>query len=205
MAKGTKKNTKSVTDIVDELVKDEVVEEIKTEDVTGLKEEVVDEVVTEEVTGLKEERKIRKQINRNALIPIVNFTNGTFTHTSLKTGANWTLDGFGATGEMEFGELMAINSSSSVVLTEPWIVILDEDAVDYLGLNSLYEKLVMPNKFEKFLRLDVDKTKEILEKAPTGFKLLVVSRVKQLITEGKFDSLSKKQLIEEICNVDLDS
>ena len=159
----------------------------------------------EQVKTTEPEIKVKKQIDRNTLIPVANFTNGTLIYISKKTGATWELIGFGATDEMELSELMSMRSSSPKFLGEPWLIVLDDEAVNYLGLSGLYENIIMPENFEQFLKMNIEQTKVFLEKAPTGMKQLIISKVKELIDKNQFDSIHKKKLIEEIFNIDLDS
>lgn len=166
---------------------------------------IPEKVAQSEELVVKSEPTVKKQIDRNTLIPIANFTNGTLIYISKKTGATWELIGFGTTDEMELSELMSMRSSSPKFLGEPWLIVLDDEAVDYLGLTGLYQNIIMPENFDQFLKMNIEQTKAFLEKAPKGMQQLIISKVKELIDKGQFDSIHKKKLIEETFNIDLDS
>jgi hypothetical protein len=153
----------------------------------------------------KEDKVIKKRkINKDEVVECKNITNGTLVYISKKTGAEYVMEGYGATENFEVGELITMKASYGKILTEPWMIILDDDIVDYLGLRHIYDKIVVPlDKIDSFFDKSVTQMKKALQSAPNGIKSLIASRARTLISEEKLDSISKIKLIEQILNVEL--
>jgi hypothetical protein len=164
---------------------------------------VSDEVVVTPTTEAPV-RKTKTELDRNMLVTVMNNTHGIFTYTSKKTGATWRLEGYGTTDEMELGELHSMKASAGRILNEPWLIVLDDDVVDYLGLTSVYKNVMRPEEVERFFNLSTEKMEEILKKAPSGVKTLIVAKAQDMITKGELDSMAKKALLEKMFNLDLE-
>lgn len=147
--------------------------------------------------------KIRKQLDRNMLVPVCSFVVGLLYYQSEKTGAIFRFSEFGAQDEIELHELRSMRSSMPKFLTEPWLIILDDEVVDHLGLNDLYEKILKPKSLDKLFKARPSVMRSILENAPRGMKRTVSARASQLIATGKLDSSTKRKIVEETCGVDL--
>lgn len=149
-------------------------------------------------------RKVKTELDRNMFVTVMNNTHGIFTYTSKKTGATWRLEGYGTTDEMELGELQSMKASAGRILNEPWLIVLDEEVVDYLGLTAIYKNVMRPEEVDRFFKLGVEQMEEILKKAPSGVKTLIVAKATDMITKGELDSMAKKALLEKMFNLDLE-
>jgi len=157
-----------------------------------------------EATPVKETvRKQKKKLNRNDLILVMNSTSDRLVHTSRKTGQEWLFTEYGQTDEMELGELVTMNNSSPAMLREPWLLILDEDAVEYLGLKKLYENILTEDEMEEFFNSDVEQMATILDKLPKGMKELIVGLAKKKVENKTLDSMAKIKLIEDKLKIEL--
>jgi hypothetical protein len=149
-------------------------------------------------------RQQRKQeVTLNDRIPVVNFTNGTLFYRSKKSGRVWDLVGFGAKDYMEMDELIAMRSSNPKLLTNPSLIILDDEAVNHLGLTELYKNIRMPDEIDKLFDMKFDEFVAVLSKSPVGMKQLIVNRAKVLIESGELDSRRIIKAIETECKVHL--
>ena len=147
--------------------------------------------------------KTRKQLDRNMLVPVCSFVVGLLYYKSERTGAVYRFTEFGARDDIELFELQSMRSSMPRFLTEPWLIILDDEVAEHLALTDLYEKILKPQSLDKLFKAKSSKMRTILENAPKGMKKVVAARASQLAQAGKFDSMSKRRIIEETCNVDL--
>lgn len=182
-------------DVDAELAEDELIEEV---------EEAEEEIVEDALTEIKKEPiKKRKELDRNMLVPVVSFVVGTLIYKSDRTGAMYVFKEFGAYDEIELFELQAMRSAYPKFLMQPWLIILDDEVVEYLKLTELYSKIVKPDQLDRFLKLRPDKMKSILENAPRGFVDTVLAKVQILIKENKFDSIERIRVIEKITGADL--
>lgn len=188
--------------ITDDMIEPEEEETSEPEDVIPSQSE--DSTETKITEQLKTYRT-RKELPRNMLVPVVSFYMGGCKYTSPRTGASWRFSEFGAIDEIELSELITMKSSKPKYLNVPWLVILDDDVVEFLGLQQLYSKLIKPKDIDKFFKLRSEKMREILTNAPKGLKQLITARAQKLIDSGNklMDSNSKRSVIEQTCNVDL--
>lgn len=173
------------------------------------KEKVEKNIEEQKLEGEKAEKeqnkaKKKRKIERDELVTVMNYTTGKVVYQSKKTGAEWVFHEFGDTDEIEVNELVTMKNAHRRYLTEPWLFILDEDVVDYLGLNKVYENLLEPEEVDRFFELSSNKMREILEKAPSGLKQLIASKAIQKIKDGSLDSMSRIKVIEETLNVSFD-
>jgi hypothetical protein len=167
-----------------------------------LKEEqsIVEPIIKETKQEPKKEKRV---VNRDDLVTIMNTTTGRVLYNSKKTGAEWVFNDYGDTDEIEVSELITMKNAHPRYLKEPWLLVLDDDVVDYLGLSQLYENVLNPDELDQFFKLHEDQMKSIIEKAPRGIRQLIVSVANLKIANKSFDSLSKINLIEETFKIEL--
>jgi hypothetical protein len=118
-------------------------------------------------------------------------------------GVSDTFMAYGDIDEIEVGELQKMKTSAPRFLKEPWLIILDDDVVNYLGLDELYSRILKPEDLDNFFKLSADKIKERLSNAPSGVKGLVVSKARELVESGELDSMKRIEAIEETLDVTL--
>lgn len=161
----------------------------------------------EEFVGEKQPQKFSRMkkptLDKNELIPVMNITNGPLLYTSLKTGMSVKFEQYGDVEYLEVGELLTMRSSQKRYLEEPWMLIMDEEIVNYLGLDKLYQKLISPQNVDKIFTFDQPTFQEVIENAPMGYNQLIISRAKQRLKDGSLDSLAKIKILEEKFNIQL--
>jgi hypothetical protein len=151
----------------------------------------------------KFQRMKKPSLDKNELIPVMNITNGTLVYTSRKTGLSVKFEKYGDVEYLEVGELLTMRSGQRRFLDEPWILIMDDEVVEYLGLDKMYRKLVSPQNIDQIFEFDVDTFKEIVDNAPIGYAQLIISRAKAKLKDGSLDSLAKIKILEEKFHVEL--
>lgn len=161
--------------------------------------EIKEEVKPKTKKSKNRRRKSTSKIDPHELIPVMNFTVGTLFYSSPKTGFTLDLSGFGATDEVEFHELKTLRASShKSILTNPWLLILDEETVKELRLEDIYENLFISlDEVKQLLKMPVDKFEEILNVLPPEGQKVVCKIAKQMYQKGTFDSIKKIKLLEE--------
>jgi hypothetical protein len=148
-------------------------------------------------------KKEKRVVKRDDEVTIMNTTTGKVEYASKKTGQSWTFLEYGETDVIEVSELVTMKNAHPRYLKEPWLLVLDDDVVDYLGLSQLYENVLNPDELDQFFNLPEDQMKSIIEKAPRGIRQLIVSVANRKIANKSFDSLSKINLIEETFKIEL--
>lgn len=145
----------------------------------------------------------REEIDRFEQIPVMNVTNGTLVYASRKTGAEWIFTDYGDIEYMEFQELLTMRSSQRRFFDEPFLLVMDDRAVEHLGLTKMYQNISNPGQIDVIFRMNQSEFEEIVEKSPKGIKHLIVSRAKKLYDSGELDSVKKINYINSRFQTDI--
>jgi hypothetical protein len=186
-----------------EQMKQEMMEQLKEQ---ARKEVEAEQVNTSEATTTEPVNhpvSKRMEIDRFAQIPIMNVTNGKLIYESRKTGAAWRFLNYGDMEYMEFQELLTMRSSQRKFFDEPFILVMDDDAVEHLGLTKMYANIKNPEQIDDVFKLSQLDFEDVLDKSPRGIKHLIISRAKQLYESGELDSIKKINHINDRYQTDI--
>lgn len=157
-----------------------------------------------EATKVAEESKSKsKQLDRFRRIPVRSVTEGGLTYISSANGLSTTWSDFGDEHWMEVEELIRMKSASPAFLTNPQVVIEDEEVIEYLGLQQVYDKIIPVDDMDNFFKKPLNEIEDLLKIAPKGTKNLVSSRARKLVETRELDSLSVIGLLEKALEIDL--
>lgn len=183
--------------------------------VTRAKKEVEKEVTSEvEVVEEKQTPKPKAQpktkpkhvIDSNTPVEVMNNTTGKVVFINNRTQAQWNLDGYGAIDEMLVSDLKNMRSSSASLLLDGYLIILDDDVIEHLRLQNVYENIIQPEDIDNFFKQTDVKMREILEKCPIGMKQLLFHKAKEKVqnNDPDMDYNSKKRVFEDAFNIKFD-
>lgn len=162
------------------------------------------EKVNESVSSAIPLQRLKKpSLDKNELIPVMNITNGSLVYQSRKTGLEVKFERYGDIEYLEVGELLTMRSGQRRFLDEPWILIMDNEVVNYLGLDKLYNKLENPQNIDNIFKFDNEAFEQIVTSSPRGYAQLIISRARAKIKDGTLDSVSKIKLLEDRFKVEL--
>jgi hypothetical protein len=190
------------------------VDELKAQMYEEIKKQVEADLLTKQsIEELKEEEKAttvkkiqrKEAIDKQMLVPIMNVTNGKLIYQSKKSGSEFQFEHYGDIEYIELYELLTMRSSQRKFLDEPYVIVLDDEVADYLGLSNMYKKLTHATEIDRIFKMPLEQFKNIVESTPKGLAHLIISKAKEKITSGEFDSVQKIQVLEEIYNVPLNS
>lgn len=174
--------------------------EMRAKLMAELKEEARKEVEQELAVSQPTEKK---DLPLHRQVPVMNITNGGLIYVSKRSGAEWRFERYGDVENIELQELLTMRSSQRKFFDEPFILILDEEVVEFLGLKKSYEKLIKPDSIDEVFNMNNDDFKEVIEKAPRGIKQLIVSRAREKYDNGTFDSIRKIKILNETMKTDI--
>ena len=202
-----------------ENVKEEFAEEVNAVDIDELKAQMYEEVkkqveadllTKQSIEELKEEKATtvksiqrKEAIDKQMLVPIMNVTNGKLVYQSRKSGSEFQFEQYGDIEYIELYELLTMRSSQRKFLDEPYVIVLDDEVADYLGLSNMYKKLTHATEIDRIFKLPLEQFTNIVESTPKGLAHLIISKAKEKIATGEFDSVQKIQVLEEIYKVQL--
>lgn len=155
-----------------------------------------------EVEVVEEKRKI----DGNTPVLVMNNTTGFVIFINKRTQAEFLIEGYGNFEEMLVSDLINMLSSARALLNEAHLIILDDDVVEYLRLQKVYENILKPEDVDNFFEQNDVKMREILTKCPRGMKELLFDKAKELVRSNhpSMDYNSKKRVFEEMFNVKFD-
>jgi len=151
---------------------------------------------------VKNETIERKKFKSDDEIEVANYTTGRCIYINPHTYAEWNWNGFGDSQPIPFGELVVMKANFPKFLTDPVLVILNEDVVKHFGLVENYKKIIIPSDLKKFYEMEDEKIVEFLKTATTQTKRLIITLTRQKIEKRELESLFKIKLIEETLNAD---
>lgn len=148
----------------------------------------------------------KRVIDSNTPVEVMNNTTGTLIFVNNRTQAKWTLRGYGAIDEMLVSDLKNMRSSSPSLILDGYLVILDDDVVEHMRLQKVYENILTEDQVNNFFKQNDVKMREILNKVPKGMKELLFDKAKEKIrnNDPDMDYNSKKRVFEEVFNTKLD-
>lgn len=151
-------------------------EEVITEPVVNQEEVIDTETVIEEVKV--EEVEVKRELTDDTKIVIMNNTMGVYGYRNGNKAI--TLSEYGDTAKITFEELTTMYSSPKTKrhITDAFILILDQDAVDELGINKLYANILDDKGVDRLLA-DPSQLKEVLPKLPKGMQETVIIKARK--------------------------
>lgn len=193
--KDNKDDIKQINDNIQENKEQDNMEQVKEKD-----------SIQEQFNKQTKEENISKQIKKidnDELIKVMNYTAGKLVYVNPRTQQQWLFEGYGATDHMPFVELQTMKSTYPKFLFEPWLVIMNDDAVDLLGLRKFYETILQPKEIDRFYKMNEFEMEEFLNNAPKNMKQLIIDITREKIKNKSFGDLFKIKHIESVLNCKL--
>lgn len=167
------------------------------------KTDTVTEATPKAAPEKKEYKAKRRKLEPNTLITVRNGFNGVLVYVCSRTGERFMWDGFGAENDMELQDLRAAKNSAKGFFENNWFMIDDQDVLEYLGVERMYRNSLTLDGFDELFELPVDQIEEKIQNIPNGQRASVAYRAKQLIDEGKIDSIKVITVLEKCLGVEL--
>jgi DNA primase large subunit len=96
-----------------------------------------------------------------------------------------------------------MKSTQPRFLNEGWLIVDDEEAIEQLGLTTMYGNIFEIDNMSDFFAKDESEIQRILSNMPRGFKNSIATFAREHIEAGKLDSNRKIKLLEQLLDVDL--
>jgi hypothetical protein len=152
---------------------------------------------------IEEKQQPTRELEATTLVNVMNNTHGLLIYKSEYTGKGFQLAGYGKMRKIQLQDLENLYSEQPTIIDQGWLVVLDNDVVDYLYLNDLYEGIITPKEVDKFLTLSEAEIIDRLDNAPRGMIESLALVIKQKISAGDkyFGQVSKIRFFEDILKV----
>lgn len=211
-------NVKKTTDA--ESVKDNETKEttVETSEAETVKEESVKSDTSstldtvnktiDDVSGASSSNQTsrRREIDVNKEICVRSVTFGGLTWISQKTNAHYRWNEIGAEEYIPVSDLIAMNNSDQAFLTEPLVVLQDEDVVEYFRLAPVYKKIAVVNSLEDLIKEgDLAKIEKALRDIRnTSMRNVAISKIKELREKRVLNNIDVIRLVERILCFDME-
>jgi hypothetical protein len=129
-------------------------------------------------------------------IAIMSGANGAFKHKS-REGRIWMFKEFGQRDKMPYKELLAIQNAVPRVLTDGYIVVLNKEVQDVLGLTELYKNIITPENLESVLKKDVTELEAFIDGLPNGMKITFVAKAREMYLARELYDIRIVEMIEQ--------
>lgn len=175
----------------------------KAKEVEKQEVEAVQEEEVEKTPAKTTARKRKVEIDRNELVPVRSARYGNLVYISKRSADRFEWAEYGDVEYVSVGELITMKSTQPRFLRDAWVIIDDEEAVEFLGLSDMYEDLFEIGDLDEFLDKPYNEMEKLLDIMPKGYKDALANKARQLIEQEQLDSNRVIRLLEEKLEVDL--
>ena len=163
--------------------------------------ETVQEVV-EEVKKPVSRQVAKTTLDESDLVTVMNNTTGRYMYKSRDNRTTIELEEYGDTASITFGELKLMFSGQKKHITEAFIIILDEDAVEGINYTKQYQNILDPEQVEELLTKP-EVIKEVLPKMPKTMQEVVIYTAKRGFTSGELTDITIVNAIKDASKVNI--
>lgn len=169
--------------------------------------EQVPEQATEETVAKQPAKRSTivkpKKLDPGMYVTVRNGYPGLLIYKSAKTGERFMFHSFGEEAEMELQELKKAKNDAKRFFENNWFLIDDPEVIAYLGVGQYYKDAFSYDEFEALASMTADEVREKVRNISKGQKVAVARYARQLIHEGRIDSLKVISALEEGLGVQL--
>lgn len=162
----------------------------------------------DDVSGKSADEKpvLKNEIGLNERIAVRSATYGELIWISPTTNAHYCWKDIGAVEYIQFDELITMNNSSQSFLTQPYVILMDERAVEYFRLEGLYDKIEVVNNLPDIIKEgDLNKIETVLKDIrSTNIRSMAISKIKELRRSHTLNNIDVMRLIEKILCFDME-
>ena len=150
------------------------------------------------------DKKQAREIKNDTPVVCKNGTRGNLIYKSTRNlGYEVEWSEFGEEQQIEFGELLVMRGSQRRFFEDNWIIIEDQNVLKRLGVERFYKDVPEIEKFDELFKEDPDMLKEKISGMSAGMKDSVRIRAKELIMDGKIDSMAVIKAVGDAVGCDL--
>jgi arsenate reductase-like glutaredoxin family protein len=105
---------------------------------------------------------------------------------------------------MELHEIRTMSTSAKRFFEDNWIRILDDDVIEFLRLGRYFEKVITPEELDGIFEKSVDELKEIIDKASSNVKSLILAKGREKYEQGKLTNIHIIEMLKEKFGAEID-
>lgn len=144
----------------------------------------------------------KKEVDLQKQVPVVNMAQASLTYSAKKGNGYLQLDNYLDTDYMTIEDLQVMKNSARGVFEKGWLLIDDQEAVEFLGLQKLMDKILSPEELEGIFEMNPDNLKEELKGFSASIKENVYQAMKIKYADGELTNAHIIRAIEDSLNID---
>jgi hypothetical protein len=152
------------------------------------------------VTDNNETITKRKTFDDNELVSVMNYTTGECIWINPTTSRQWNWNGFGSVLQIPFSEIVVIKGQKPNYFSKPYLIILDENVVEYFNFVDFYKLIVKPDQIQDFYNLNEQDMVNYLNKTTTDVREVIIRLTKENMKNNTFNDSFKQRLIQTTIN-----
>lgn len=147
--------------------------------------------------------RVKKDLDPNMIVTVKNGFQGRLIYKSKRTQEVFDWPHFGDEQDMDLQELKNAKNASKAFFENNWFLIDDPEVLEYLGVTQYYKFALSYDSLDTFFEKTPEEIKSEISKLPLGQKKSLAYRAKQLIADGKIDSIKIITALEEGLSIEL--
>ena len=145
---------------------------------------------------------VAKEIDPSQYVSVRNGFHGKLVYISPRTGESFEWDEYDDEQDMELRELKTAKAGAKMFFSENWFK-LDDWVIRYLGVENFYKHAKSMEEFDEMFRMDPDALRSEIAEMSESQKNSMAYRAKELIADGRLDSLRMIGVLEDALGIEL--
>ena len=188
-------------DLVAEPIKDDINEEVAHQSVLESISSAIDEL-DESIEDGYDNSFV--DVPKDTVMTGRSITFGRLIYKSPTNNSTVIWNNIGAVRQMTIAELTEMNNQSPEFLTNPNVILLNEDAIRMFRLNSVYENVAQINNLKSLFKQSTDTIEKAVDRAlMANMRDVLISKIRAMYNNKSLTDINVIKLLEEKLQFDL--
>lgn len=188
-------------DLVAEPINSEIVENKTSQSVLDSISSAIDELDESEDDGYNNNFV---DLPKDTVVNVRSITFGRLIYKSPTNNSTVIWNNIGAVRQMTIAELTEMNNQSPEFLTNPNVILLNEDAIRMFRLNSVYENVAQINNLKTLFKQNTETIEKAIDRAlMANMRDVLISKIRAMYNNKALTDINVIKLLEEKLQFDL--
>ena len=188
-------------DLVAEPINSEIVENETSQSVLDSISSAIDELDESEDDGYNNNFV---DLPKDTVINVRSITFGRLIYKSPTNNSTVIWNNIGAVRQMTIAELTEMNNQSPEFLTNPNVILLNEDAIRMFRLNSVYENVAQINNLKTLFKQNTETIERAIDRGlMANMRDVLISKIRAMYSNKALTDINVIKLLEEKLQFDL--
>lgn len=144
------------------------------------------------------------RLDKTRKVPVISVKNGTVGYKCVNSLQTLIWRGYGDEHTMTIEELLIMFSQYKKYITEPWLLVDDEEFAEVLRLTEMYQAIFDTENLEEFYKGQLISIKRKLSELPSGVRKELINRTVVAINSGELNNLAVVKLLKQEYDIDVE-